>query len=445
MRHEWGRLCLVLVAYLVIGTLYAVLTPAWQVPDEPAHYNYVAQIAREHILPVIEPGDYDQDRLVELVSSGFAPESGDIEWIEYADYHPPLYYLLAAPIFAVSGGSLVALRLFSVLLGAALIVTAWGTVRTLLPHKPAWALGVAMWVAFVPQHVAMMAGVNNDALAELLIGVGLWASVAWLRWGSRRLREEHLGLLAGLAFLTKASAYFIAVILGLAILVRWKWGEGDGESAHSPGAILSALARFAIPALILGGVWWARDVSVYGWPDFLGKMAHDAVVVGQPRTSEWVADMGAAGLIHRLAVTTFHSFWGQFGWMAVPMTGRIYAVLGIFSAFVALGLLLRAWRVRPGGWPRYRLAGVALMGLSVALVVALYLAYNVTFVQHQGRYLFPAMIPLGVAVVAGLDGWVGLLPIDRRMGQWLPALLLVWLAPFSSYALFRILLPTLAR
>ena len=31
--------------------------------------------------------------------------------------------------------------------------------------------------------------------------------------------------------------------------------------------------------------------------------------------------------------------------------------------------------------------------LTLLLSLTLYLAYNVTFVQHQGRYLFPVLVP----------------------------------------------------
>jgi hypothetical protein len=34
------------------------------------------------------------------------------------------------------------------------------------------------------------------------------------------------------------------------------------------------------------------------------------------------------------------------------------------------------------------------------------LYYNFTFVQHQGRYLFPALIPLGLLFTLGLDQWL---------------------------------------
>jgi len=38
-------LSLLIMLYLALGTLYAVQTPIWQVPDEPAHYNYIRYLA----------------------------------------------------------------------------------------------------------------------------------------------------------------------------------------------------------------------------------------------------------------------------------------------------------------------------------------------------------------------------------------------------------------
>ena len=37
---------IVLAVYLALAAQYAALTPDWQAPDEPAHYNVVRQIAQ---------------------------------------------------------------------------------------------------------------------------------------------------------------------------------------------------------------------------------------------------------------------------------------------------------------------------------------------------------------------------------------------------------------
>ncbi|NIV32419.1 MAG: hypothetical protein GWN58_24155, partial [Anaerolineae bacterium] len=85
-----------------------------------------------------------------------------------------LYYLLATPIYLLFDGAVLPLRLLSVLLGAGLLVVAFGAVRTVFPTRPELPLMAAAFIAFIPQHVAMTAGVNNDALAELIVGGTLW-------------------------------------------------------------------------------------------------------------------------------------------------------------------------------------------------------------------------------------------------------------------------------
>jgi predicted membrane-bound mannosyltransferase len=113
----------VLLAYAVLAVLYAVKTPPWQVPDEPAHYNYIRQVAESGCCPVLEAPDWDLDYLSRLTGSGFDPQYlADLPAVQYEDHQPPLFYLLAAPVFSLSGGSLTALRLASALLGAGVIL-----------------------------------------------------------------------------------------------------------------------------------------------------------------------------------------------------------------------------------------------------------------------------------------------------------------------------------
>ena len=57
---------------LDVGALFAVRTPPWQAPDEPAHVNYVRQLV-EGQWPVIAPGDWDQPYLSQIVGAEFAP------------------------------------------------------------------------------------------------------------------------------------------------------------------------------------------------------------------------------------------------------------------------------------------------------------------------------------------------------------------------------------
>src|SRR5262245_53096453 len=88
----------IVAGYLAIGTLYAINTPEWQSPDEPAHYNYAAQVSREGCCPVLQPGDWNQESLESLKAEGF-PEGADISRIQYEDHQPPLFYLLESLVF----------------------------------------------------------------------------------------------------------------------------------------------------------------------------------------------------------------------------------------------------------------------------------------------------------------------------------------------------------
>ena len=99
-----------------------------------------------------------------------------------------------------------------------------------------------------------------------------------------------------------------------------------------------------VPAVLLSAPWFIRNGLTYGWRDPTGLARHDVVVEGQPRSSEWLALYGWGGLLGRMARTTFQSFWGQFGWMAVPLPPRIYHALALLSTLLIAGFI--AWLIR---------------------------------------------------------------------------------------------------
>lgn len=436
-------LTIIIVLYVGIGTSYAVLTPVWQVPDEPAHYNYVRSLAEGRGFPVLEKGDYDQEQLRRLTSKGF-PAELSVEDLEYEDHQPPLYYLLATPIYLLSDGAVVALRMFSVLLGAGLLVTAFGVVKAIFPTRPELALMAVAFIAFIPQHLTMMAGVNNDVLAEVAVGGTLWALIVYVRGGrgqpsspgAREQKPWHVGLLLAGALLTKTTAYIVVGVAVGAVAIR-----GYREKREWPW-LAKQLAWMFVPALLLSAPWFIRNGLTYGWQDPLGLARHDAVVDGQPRSYEWLADHGWVGLVTRLVRTTFQSFWGQFGWMAVPLPRQFYQGLALLSAVVTAGFFV--WLIdRRHAYMAGPLIAhpISLLALSALLTFLAYGWYNLTYVQHQGRYLYPALIPLATAAALGLDTWTELLPGGLRC--WAMSGLFVVLATCDVYCLLRIVVPNL--
>jgi hypothetical protein len=321
------------------------------------------------------------------------------------------------------------------------------------------ALGGAAFVAFVPQHVTMLSAVNSDALAELLIALCVYQALRLFRSPQPAQRALlMLGVTLGLGLLTKATVYYTALPVVVAALILHTRHHASRNSAKPPGGTHYVLVF--LPALTLGALFWIRNLGVYGGFDILGLARHNIIVVGQPTTAEWIAKYGFADTVWRGLTTTFHSFWGQFGWMAVPMPDSTYLVLGVLSAAAVIGwgwwLIVRCRRQVAGCSGPH---GV-LLTLLVVLTFGGLIYYNLTFVQHQGRYLFPALIPLGLVFTLGIDQWLSKIKAvvirlasksKRDLTPWLDeaqllalALVFVFLARLCVVALQRYIIPFLS-
>lgn len=438
------RLCLtLLLGYWVAGALYAIYTPAWQMPDEPAHYNYIRQVTEAGCCPRIQAGDWSSEYLAQLTSGRFASELlGELESIQYEDHHPPLYYLLASLVYRLTEGDLISLRLFSLALGAGVVALSYRVSRRLLPAQPQVALGVMALVAFLPQHLHMLSAVNNDALAELLVGLVLL-------WLLRHLDGDdapiwQLGLLVGLALLTKLTIYFLALLAPLAIWLRWRSRD------EKASALLRSLAVYALIAAAIGGIWWLRNISVYGFPDLLGLAAHDRVVADQPRTADYIRDHGGGVYLAQMLGTSFKSFWGQFGWMALPLDevlgGWVYRGFGLLALAGIAGALLPIAKRGSGdnARPSNSKAGWVVLLATLLIVLLQFGYYNLEFQQWQGRYLFPALIPIACVLVFGVDCWRARLISRWDAARWLTPLALAGLFVLDLYLLARVIVPGLS-
>jgi 4-amino-4-deoxy-L-arabinose transferase-like glycosyltransferase len=397
---------LIVLVYLVLGALYATGTPAWQVPDEPAHYNYVRHVAEQAQLPELRSGDYPYAYLEEIKSRRFPPDMS-IESIRYESHQPPLYYVIASPIYRMAGSytestRLLVLRLFSLILGAVSLLLGYKLVSTIYPREPLLALGAVAFAATLPMHLTMTAAVNNDVLTELLLHLTIWQLVLMKPGDWSRRRAFGLGVLLGLSFLTKMQSY---VAIGLA-LVALVWDVAYLQ----PGGLFiwrKALERAGImlgTALLIALPWLFRNSRLYGVNDLLGLVRHDQIVVGQLTTSQYISQSGVVALCRDFICTGFRSFWGQFGWMGVLLDQRIYSALVLLSGLVAIGLgfyvadLFGKRLTLPSQTKR----GLALLVVWLFLTAVGFLWWNTKYVQHQGRYLFPALVPMGLGFTLGL-------------------------------------------
>jgi hypothetical protein len=171
---------------------------------------------------------------------------------------------------------------------------------------------------------------------------------------------------------------------------------------------------------------------------------HDLVVADQPRTADQIERVGVAEYLRGGLERTFVSFWGQFGWMALPLNDWMIWLIFGFLALAMSGWLIR-WmtRHRVAAEPDERWRGLAwtLLTLTAVLAVLQYIYYNTEFYQMQGRYLFPLLIPLGIWIALGLDGWRRL--IFRESLRWIVIVPVLLFVPLNLYIVWRVL-PALA-
>jgi hypothetical protein len=285
-----------------------------------------------------------------------------------------------------------------------------------------------------------------------------------------------LGVLVALALVTKVSTIFLLGVVPVAILLRWRrqpspptplpQGEGSfrgrdeqnaGENSSAPlhprasalkhlNSLVLRWLAFLIPALLIAGVWWGRNISTYGFPDAFGLAAHDRVVVGQLRTADLIAQVGTGEYLNRALTTTFQSFFGQLGWMSLPLPSWAYNAIGALL-LLAIGGWVMGWQARQRDAERSPVQRdmVIILALVGGLALAQYVYYNTEFVQFQGRYLYTGIIPFALLVVGGLDGWLrwaearGVLARYNRLRPYALVAVILLLVPLNLWLLWRVI------
>ncbi len=447
-RREGGPLLpLILLPgllFLAQGLLWAMITPLFQVPDEVQHFAVVRFLAEEGRWPVQgEPipasvaAAKDLADFLPLALGNPVPPRPPGETVRalptleelrsrtsparepvYTAYHPPLYYLILAPISRLLDGvgmglHLVALRTVSVLLALPAAPLAALTVRELAPGRRGWQLGAGLLVAAHPYFAQMSAGVNNDALVYSLGAAYLYLAARAARRGLGTGEVASLGAVSAAGLLAKLTFLPFVLTLPLVVLAaggrRWR-----------------LILLFALPPALWYGV--ALRAGLRG---VLGSAG--------PRRAPALVDL--ARFVRGWGWGPFHrSFWGLFAHAGTTLVLIPYWVLDAIALLGLLGFLARLLRERPP-W-RQVVAGPLLwllcfFGIFLAVVLAAFRFYLATGEMrgYSGRYLFPALPGVAAAVAGGLTYLAGAL---RR--RWLRRILPLALPLYSLSGLASVAL-----
>lgn len=355
---------------LVCRVILACTMATFDAPDEQAHFHYIQYLHDQQAFPV-------QTTDVNSPTNTF----------EY--YQPPLYYLIAVPLYSLSQDVLHAdvattvrvLRLFSVVLWVAnflLVVLLLQRLKITDGFVTTFVIGM---ISLLPSYMVVSSAINND---NLLFPLGAWLLVLATQEPTPR-RAAGLGLLLALILYTKLSGAVYGILIG-ALLFHLVLKKRL--------ALSNALLDFGIMLLLAGLLWapWgARNLHLYG--------SLTAENIGFLR-ARWPSLTTA---LTQSALLMMHTFWAVSGmlnnhWFISPL-GLALSLLGLVA--VGYGLLARksvlsqSLTEDPTG---------LLFGATIALGfnVLLALRMGALYAQAQGRYLYPLLIPLALLMALGL-------------------------------------------
>jgi hypothetical protein len=422
-----ANLLVSLMAFVGLATLYSLTTPLFEAPDEVWHYAYVRHLAEKHTLPPLDHAESEayqevaQPPLYYAVAALVSGNVADQDLPELMWHNPGFGYQADGTVNDNKNmlvhtereqlpwqNAVLAIRLsrsVSLAFGLLAVLAAWGLGQEVFPDRPMWASSVTAAVAFTPQFLFISGIVSNDSAAAALSTCALWAMARTVNRGLEPHRSLTIGLLVGLAALSKTSCLLLglpALATVLAVRPRWK-------------SVVGHMALIAAVALAVGGWWYARNALRYGDP--LGVGVHQDTPWGRPEPASLVTILSELPRVYA-------SFWGAFGWGHVEFPPWVYLALAVLPAASLLGWLITL--------KRRRLAGRGKIYLLAALWLALVFAALVQWMRQveapHGRLLFPA---IGAWAVLLVGGWANL-PRARLAPVFLTALVtLSMLTPWA--------------
>jgi hypothetical protein len=429
---------------------WALITPAFNAPDEVDHFAYTQSLVERGQAPSRSTSSslarWSSSERLALNGIGFFTDHqvGDsrLPWLasEQRDYqavvahkHPSAsdggghetaathgvpYYLALAPAYAVAGSSpwtqLTLMRLTSALIGALTALFTFLVARELLPRVVWVAVVAALLVAFQPMYGFISGSVNNDAGVNAGAAAVAYLLVRTLRRGPTLVSGLLTGGLLIALPIVKGTAYSLYPIAAIAFLAALVRHHRRSDVAGWAGVLAGAAVVLVLSAALAGvlfpstgnapGVGSSLSASGSALEHPLDYLAY-VWEVFLPRLPFMTAHFTGTGLP---AFTIFvERGWGSFGWYDVLFPHWLYAAVLV----VMLLILLLAFAAARREWSfiRRRALEIAVLVLTPIAVVAgfeaaFYTPGSRSSILEFGRYTFTAIGPLAVLVVAALAG-----------------------------------------
>jgi 4-amino-4-deoxy-L-arabinose transferase-like glycosyltransferase len=406
--NQWEKpLTLGLICSFCLLAIGFSLGPIFEGPDEIEHYRFVRYLQKHQALPNLagQPyGQFHQAPLYYLLLWPFASVLPDEDFAEIDGRLNPYHgyqfeqtgndnknlYLHHRdedfPYASQTARAVHLLRLVSIILGTSTVWLSYRIFCLLWPENIFRRLLALAILVFWPQFIYISSVLNNDNLAFFLATLSLYLLLRQQKAGWRG--DGFLGVVLGLALLTKASLALLALPVGFGtVLDRRNW-----KTAPLTLAITLAIA----------GWWYLRSYLSYG--DFLGVNA-----MWQTWPDLALRESGAMDIelgLQRLPYV-YQSLWARFGSGSVAVASWIYSFFDIRLMMAIIGLLgVVYWKRKY--WRNHRakiMQNLIVLVFAFTWLASAISSSSVASAGNQGRYLFPGIAPWVSILAIGLEAW----------------------------------------
>jgi hypothetical protein len=437
---EPAWICAVVACLSAIS--WSILTPPFQVSDEPSHFAYVQQLAEAHRLPTSGESKFSQEEEVALEdlhesSVQFSAGIGTIATAAQqrrlesdlaeplarrgpggagvAASEPPLYYLLETiPYELGSSGTLLdqltLMRLLSALMAGVSALFVFLFLREALPRVPwAWSVG-GLATALAPLLGFISGAVNPDSMLCALSAALFYCLARAFRRGLTRRLAIAIGVLAALGFLTKLN--FLGLVPGIAValaILTLRAARTQRRAAYISLAV--ALAITASPVVVYIVANLLSDHMTLGLLSSGARLTSEHHSLTQEITYIWELYLPRLpGMPHDFPdVSTIRQIWfdrsvGAYGWIDTYFPSWVYELALVPAGVIAVLFLRSLIAARVVLWARAgEVVAYVLIGVGVLALVGAdsYLEFPGTAGSYsEPRYLLA--LAVGFATVLAL-------------------------------------------
>lgn len=206
---KYWFLILLIIIFIIKGVFYAKdIIPATtgQAPDEVGHVSYIQYIAGEKKLPVLNETNMEKETIL-LYCKYVFEHYPDIEYMDFKNdtynfefstsvnwiaQHPPLYYICAAPVYALSTlffdslvHSIIMVRMLSVIFGVLFLIVVYN-IGKCVGLRDVVLNSLLTFLVFWPQIQYYFATTSCDSLLTLLCALTLLVLIKYVQTDKKK-------------------------------------------------------------------------------------------------------------------------------------------------------------------------------------------------------------------------------------------------------------------